>query len=128
MKAKIAQSNVKCMNPDFSKEEYRKKNTVEKRLYIKHTPPVIPLAEGEIWEHPEAFKLVELGIATPADDECRDACNMSDEQISTAIRAYSKLSRGAGTGMKKFDADPEEDLVDEFHELLEEEDDIVSTD
>lgn len=128
MKAKIAQSNVRCMNPEFDKKKFRGMNLVEKRLYMKRTPQVIPLAEGEIWEHPEAFKLVELGIATPADDECRDAANMSDEQISTAIRAYSKLSRGAGTGMKKFDADPEEELVDEFHELLEEEDDIVSTD
>ena len=129
MKAKIAQSNVKCMNPDFSKEEYRKKNTVEKRLYIKRTPPVIPLAEGEIWEHPEAYKLVELGMATPADDECKDAANMSDEKIQEALSAYRKLSRGMSTGVKKYDVEAEDvELDDEFNELLEDGEYIVSTD
>lgn len=129
MKAKIVQDKVRQLNPEFNKKKFRGMNPVEKRLYAKRTPPVIPLPKGEIWDHPEAFKLVELGIAVPEDNECREAAAMSDEQIAEATAAYRKLSRGAGTGIGKYDAQPEEiELDDEFNALLEEENDIVSTD
>ena len=68
-------------------------------------------------------------MATPADDECKDAVNMSDEKIHEALSAYRKLSRGMGTGVKKYDVEAEDvELDDEFNELLEDGEYIVSTD
>lgn len=129
MKAKIAHSNISRLNPDFDKEKYRGLDKLQRRFYLRKTPRTVLHPLGDIVDHPEAYKLVELGIATPEDDECREAAGLSDEQIEVRLKAYSKLSRGMGTGIKKHDAEPEHDeLDDEFNELLEEDDDLVSTD
>lgn len=129
MKAKIAHRNIKKLNPDFDKKKWNSLKGAAKKLYARNTPRVIPQPYGEIVDHPDAYVLVLHGIATPEDDECREVCNLTDEEIQEKIHKYSLLSRGMGTGMKKYDVQPEEsELDDEFNELLEEEDDIVSTD
>lgn len=129
MKAKIAHSNISRLNPDFDKEKYRGLDKLQRRFYLRKTPRTVLHPLGDIVDHPEAYKLVELGIATPEDDDCREAAGLSDEQIQVRLAAYKKLSRGMGTGIKKHDAEPEEtELDDEFYDLLEEEDEIVSTD
>lgn len=129
MKAKIAHSNITRLNPEFNKDEFRRLDKLGRRFYLRKTPRTVLHPLGDIVDHPEAYKLVELGMATPEDDECREAAGLSDENIRERIERYKKLSRGMGTGIKKHDAEPEEsELDDEFNDLLEEEEDIVSTD
>lgn len=49
---------------------------------------------GTIIDHPQAAILVQMGVAEPVDEECREACNMTDEQIEAAKAAYPKLQAG----------------------------------
>lgn len=130
MKAKIAHNNITRFNPEFDREKYRSlPGSLQRRLYLRKTPRTILHPLGDIVDHPEAYKLVELGMATPDDEECREAVGLSDEKIQHRIALYRKLSRGMATGKKLYDAEPEETEMDEeFNNLLEEEDDIVSTD
>ena len=39
---------------------------------------------GTIIDHPQAYIKCKLGEAEPADDECREACGLSDDQIAFA--------------------------------------------
>lgn len=41
---------------------------------------------GTVYDHPKAYELVQNGDGIPADDECREACGLTDEQIAHAIR------------------------------------------
>ena len=50
--------------------------------------------KGVILDHPEAFRLVQMGIAIPADDECKDRANMNPEMLENAAFAYERLQRG----------------------------------
>lgn len=34
-----------------------------------------PVEVGTLIEHPKAYRLVQLGVAEPADDECREQAN-----------------------------------------------------
>lgn len=45
-------------------------------------------------EHPMAFRLVQQGIALPADDECQSACHRTEQQLTAAQMAYERVSRG----------------------------------
>lgn len=131
MKAKIAHRNIDKLNPEFKIEEYRRlKTKAEKRLYVQKHPRVIRHKYGEIVDHPEAFLLVLNGMATPEDDECREVCNLTDEEIQIKLHAYYKLSRGMATGLKKYDADPEaSEAEDEYNALFEDDDeDDIATD
>lgn len=53
----------------------------------------------------DCVKLVKMGLADPADDECRAAVNMTPEQIARAQLAQRKL-----TGIAP---EPEDDTDDE---------------
>ena len=50
--------------------------------------------KGAVLEHPESFRLVQMGKAIPADDECKDRANMSPVMIENAKFAYERLQRG----------------------------------
>ena len=43
---------------------------------------------------PESWKLVRMGMAEPADDECRARCNMNQAQIDAAAKAQERGSKG----------------------------------
>ncbi len=49
---------------------------------------------GTVIEHRDAYKLVQMGLGIPDDDECRRKCGMSDEQIADAVKAYERTDRG----------------------------------
>lgn len=44
---------------------------------------------GYIHEHKDAFRLVQIGMAIPADDECRDKCGLTDDEIWDIQRRYN---------------------------------------
>ena len=49
---------------------------------------------GTILDGPNSWKLVRMGVAEPADDECKLAANMTPEQMKRAQHAQKKVSRG----------------------------------
>jgi hypothetical protein len=124
MKAKIAHRNIDKMNPEFKLEEFRKlKTKAEKRVYLQKNPRVIKHKYGDIVDHPDAFLLVLHGLATPEDDECKEVCNLTDEDIQVKLHAYDRLSKGMGTGMAEYDvAEETTSAEDEFNELFKEDD------
>lgn len=46
---------------------------------------------GTVVDHPDAFRLVQMGVATPEDDECRIRADRTEEQMVAAQMAYTKL-------------------------------------
>jgi hypothetical protein len=49
---------------------------------------------GAELEHPDAWKLVRLGMAVPVDDECERRCCMSPAQINAAQLAHNRVAAG----------------------------------
>ncbi len=53
-----------------------------------------PLLPGHIIDLPKAFRLVQMGVAEPADDECRIRANRTEEQMAEAQRRYPAIAEG----------------------------------
>lgn len=49
---------------------------------------------GTVIEHPDAYLLVRMGCAEPADDECHAAHGMSEERMKDARKAYPRVAAG----------------------------------
>ncbi len=49
---------------------------------------------GTVIEHPQAFRLVQNGVAEPADEECKIRANMSAEKFALARRNYPAVAKG----------------------------------
>lgn len=49
---------------------------------------------GTVIDHPDAYKLVRLGVAEPADDECRERCGMTPERMKAAQAAAARAEAG----------------------------------
>ena len=45
---------------------------------------------GTVLDDPNAYKLVKMGCAVPADDACRSKVNMTDEQLQAVQDAYQR--------------------------------------
>ena len=58
------------------------------------TVPVRFWTKGATIEHPDAYRLVQMGIAEPADDECKEKANRTEEQLKAARYAYERQVRG----------------------------------
>jgi len=56
--------------------------------------PVCIYPKGTIFEGEQAVFLVQTGQASPVDDECREACGMTKEQMETAQVGYVMDSLG----------------------------------
>lgn len=50
--------------------------------------------QGTVIDHPDAWKLVRMGVASPADYECSEKADMSTTQIERAAKAYERLAAG----------------------------------
>lgn len=57
-------------------------------------PTFEPVPKGTLVEHQEAFHLVKMGVAEPADEECAFATGMTVEQIELAAARYAEVSAG----------------------------------
>lgn len=49
---------------------------------------------GRVIDNPRAYRLVQQGVAAPADKECEARAKMSDDRMNAAIKAYERLDRG----------------------------------
>lgn len=47
-----------------------------------------------IVDHPKAYRLVQMGVAVPADAECEEAANMTAEEMNAAQHGAERLARG----------------------------------
>lgn len=60
---------------------------------------------GKVIEHPRAYRLVQQGVAVPADKECELKASMSDDRMIAAAAAYDKVSKGiASEDYEAYDA------------------------
>ena len=61
-----------------------------------HNPE--PLGEwlpvGHIIDLPKVFRLVQMGVAVPADEACRILASMSDEKMADVQRRYPAIAKG----------------------------------
>lgn len=59
----------------------------------------------------DCVRLVKSGMAVPLDDECREACKMTDTQIAAAQAAVDKMMVARGV-----EGDEDDDDIDEEDE------------
>ena len=81
---------------------------------LAHKPnPLPPWKVGDINDRPDCFWLVRFGVCTPEDDECRQACGLTDEQIAERIEMQRKMQQMQLTGNPALDADDPDEVDDE---------------
>lgn len=77
-------------------------------------PKTVEAPAGTEIEHPDAWRLVRLGVAEPADDECATVANVPPEDLARRAAKYDKLAAGRATGDRTVDvAGPAEGGGDE---------------
>ena len=64
---------------------------------------------AEVYPPANCVSLVLNGLAEPADDECRKACNLTDVQIAEKKAAMDRLLSGKGMIEDDNEEDDEED-------------------
>lgn len=86
MKARLNRE-MDCRNPEFSWEALKKAQARgdEYRVSISGPKPA-----GTVIDHPNCWRLVQMGVAVPEDDACREKCGMTPEQIAAATVAYDR--------------------------------------
>lgn len=49
---------------------------------------------GTVIDHQDAYRLVQMGVAEPADRECAEKAGVTPEAFEAAKAAYERVSRG----------------------------------
>lgn len=81
---------------------------------LARKPNPLPMWKvGDVNDRADSYWLVKVGVAVPDDDECREACGMTEDQIADAIDAQRRLRAGQMTGDPRYDAPDEDDETDE---------------
>lgn len=70
-------------------KEQKRLNQITQIEFTDATEQIKPA--GLIVDHPDAFRLVTMGQAEPADEECRTAAGMTPEQIQRAFELQGKV-------------------------------------
>ncbi|NJM54559.1 MAG: hypothetical protein HC841_00305 [Verrucomicrobiae bacterium] len=90
MKAILIQDH-KAKNPHFD----RLLDLQAKRFGYKYdVPRDVVVKSGTTIEGPDVWRLVRLGAAVPHDQECRDRCGLTSEQIASKVASYEFIHRG----------------------------------
>lgn len=91
MKAKLV--SQLDLSPTATPEQVAQSTTIQRtvngRLQAVRILPV-----GAIVERPDAWQLVRIGVADPADAECVEAAGMTQEQIKAAQQAQRRAAAG----------------------------------
>lgn len=103
MKAELLREMPR-VNPAWSEKDL---HAAQKARRPYHVPQYVPAPAGTIIDDPDCWRLVMIGVAKPADDDCREAAPLSDEEIAERARRYDRLDKGRATGDRRYDADPE---------------------
>lgn len=103
MKAELIREMPR-VNPAWSETAL---NAARKARRPYRVPQYVPAPAGTVIDDPDCWRLVMLGVAKPADDECREAAPLSDEEIAERARRYDRLDKGRATGDPRYDSEPE---------------------
>lgn len=90
MKAELTNSAMR-VNPRYRDDAAA---AARAQRVVYSVPQYIEAPAGTIISGPESYMLVRMGMAKPADDECRIRCGMTDTQIAAAALAQEKVSKG----------------------------------
>lgn len=94
MQARIIRDDIE-VSPSADLSEAEKSQTVERIVWRNGADtPVTFFKLGAILDRPDSFMLVRLGIAEPADEECRLAASMTTAQRQQAQHASKRLAAG----------------------------------
>lgn len=65
---------------------------------MSHTPDAADVRKlfpaGEVIEHADAYRLVQIGCAEPADEECAARHGMTEAELAHARHAYVRTAKG----------------------------------
>lgn len=92
MRCKIIRNDMEVNNPDPRQVE----GQVVPRRVQRNGKMVDRLCwkQGAVLSHPQAYRLVQQGVAIPADEECEEACQMSADGMAMAQHAFERLRAG----------------------------------
>ena len=94
MQAKIIRDDLE-VSPSAVLTDEEKSQTVERIVWRNGADtPATFWKLGAILTRPDSYMLVRLGVAEPADDECRIAASMTGAQREAAQHAARRLSAG----------------------------------
>lgn len=91
------------INPAYNQRDH---DTVTASGKPYRVPRFVKAPPGTQIDDPHCWRLVLLGVAEPADDECREAAGLTPEQIADRTVRYQRLAAGRGTGDAQYDAPP----------------------
>ena len=52
------------------------------------------LPAGHLIDHPDAWRLVQMGVAEPADPACVQRAGMTPERTAAALKAFERVAKG----------------------------------
>jgi hypothetical protein len=94
MQAKIIRDDIE-VSPSAELTEAEQALTVERIVWRNgRNQPATFWRQGAILERPDSYILVRMGVAEPADEECRIAASMNAAQRAEAQHAARRLSAG----------------------------------
>ena len=94
MQTRIIRDDIE-VSPSADLSEAEKSQTVERIVWRNGADtPVTFFKLGAILDRPDSYMLVRLGIAEPADEECRLAASMTTAQRQQAQHASKRLAAG----------------------------------
>ena len=94
MQARIIRDDIE-VSPSADLSEAEQSQTVERIVWRNGADtPATFFKLGAILERSDSFMLVRLGIAEPADEECRLAASMTTAQRQQAQHASRRLAAG----------------------------------
>ncbi len=103
MQAKLIRSSDGT-NPKWSNKAYNAALNAGREYNV---PRLLPRPAGMIIDRPDAWQLVQMGMAVPHDDECRKKCGMTEEEIAAAIAAQDRFEEGLIEGEEEAGDEPE---------------------
>lgn len=105
MKCKLIRHDLETPNPKWSAEKAERAKSRGKPYNV---PQNLPLAFGTVIDHPDAFRLVQQGVAIPEDEACRLAAGLTDEQLAFVQSRYDRLAKGIGYDEDGYEIDDED--------------------
>lgn len=94
MKTRIIRDDIE-VSPSAVLSEDEQIQTVERTVWRNGANQTATFWEfGAILERPDSYMLVRMGVAEPADEECRIAASMNASQRAEAQHASRRLAAG----------------------------------
>ena len=94
MQTRIIRDDIE-VSPSAVLSEHEQIQTVERTVWRNGANQRATFWElGAILERPDSYMLVRMGVAEPADEECRIAASMNAAQRAEAQHAARRLSAG----------------------------------